>query len=124
MPVGDDGLDLGALLSGLAERGLRRIFIEGGGATVSRFLQAGLLSRLQIAVAPLVIGSGRPGVRLPPTERLADALRPAARIFRMGEDVLYDFDLRAGAPEPSADAIPENTINEVAISRGELSRIR
>lgn len=128
VPAESDGLDLGALLSTLAERGLRRIFIEGGGATVSRFLQAGRLSRLQIAVAPLVIGSGRPGVRLPPTARLADALRPATRIFRMGEDVLYDFDLSAESPrtasEHCADVIPQITINEVAISRAELSRIR
>ncbi|WP_296811919.1 RibD family protein [Thiocapsa sp.] len=128
VPAVSDGLDLGALLDALAERGLHRIFIEGGGATVSRFLQAGRLSRLQIAVAPLVIGSGRPGVRLPPTERLADALRPATRIFRMGEDVLYDFDLSAESPrtasEHCADVIPQNTISENAIGRAELSRIR
>ena len=127
-PVASDGLDLGALLSALAARGLRRVFIEGGGATVSRFLQAGLLSRLQIAVAPLVIGSGRPGVRLPPTERLADALRPATRIFRMGEDVLYDFELSAGTPvsvtEQSDDTLTDKTFNDVAIGRGELCRIR
>jgi riboflavin-specific deaminase-like protein len=118
VPCVSEGLDLDALLSALAGRGLHRIFIEGGGATVSRFLAAGRLSRLQIAVAPLVIGSGRPGVRLPPTERLADALRPAARLFRMGPDVLYDFDLStdafAAVPEPAADAAPGP----------ELSRIR
>jgi diaminohydroxyphosphoribosylaminopyrimidine deaminase / 5-amino-6-(5-phosphoribosylamino)uracil reductase len=128
VPVVADGLDLGALLSALAARGLRRVFIEGGGATVSRFLQAGLLSRLQIAVAPLVIGSGRPGVRLPPTARLADALRPATRIFRMGEDVLFDFELSAGtsasAPEHTADVIPRDRLDEEAIIRAELSRIR
>jgi riboflavin-specific deaminase-like protein len=88
-----DGLDLTALLSALDARGLRRIFIEGGGATVSRFLAAGQLARLQIAVAPLLIGNGRPGLRLPPPQRMADTLRPTTRIFRMGEDMLYDFDL-------------------------------
>jgi riboflavin-specific deaminase-like protein len=128
MPVVSDGLDLEALLSTLAERGLRRIFIEGGGATVSRFLQAGRLSRLQIAVAPLVIGSGRPGVQLPPTQRLADALRPATRLFRMGEDVLYDFELTAESPAPapadSAVEIPQNALDDEAITRSELSRIR
>jgi riboflavin-specific deaminase-like protein len=88
-----DGLDLTALLSALHARGLCRIFIEGGGATVSRFLAAGQLTRLQIAVAPLLIGSGRPGLRLPPPQRMSDTLRPATRIFRMGEDLLYDFEL-------------------------------
>ena len=49
-----------ALLAELRRRGLRRVFIEGGGVTVSRFLHARALTRLQVAVAPLVLGSGRP----------------------------------------------------------------
>lgn len=100
------GLDLDALLAALADRGIRRVFIEGGGATVSRFLEAGRLSRLQIAVAPLLIGTGRPGVRLPPPARMADTLRPRARIFRMGDDVLYDFDLTGSAPCPASATSP------------------
>ena len=36
------------------------MFVEGGGVTVSSFLEAGLLDRLHIAVAPLLIGEGRP----------------------------------------------------------------
>jgi diaminohydroxyphosphoribosylaminopyrimidine deaminase / 5-amino-6-(5-phosphoribosylamino)uracil reductase len=87
-------LDLRELLQQLWARGCRRIFIEGGGITVSRFLQADLLDRLQVAVAPLVIGSGRPALRLPATAALADCLRPAARVFRMGADILYDCSLR------------------------------
>jgi len=104
VPAADAGLDLKALLLTLADRGIRRIFIEGGGTTVSRFLAAGLLSRLQVAVAPLVIGTGRPGLRLPAPERLAEALRPPVRLFRMGEDVLYDFDLTAAQTGQPAGA--------------------
>jgi diaminohydroxyphosphoribosylaminopyrimidine deaminase / 5-amino-6-(5-phosphoribosylamino)uracil reductase len=88
-------LALDVLLNTLRERGLYSVFIEGGGNTVSRFLQAGLLDRLQIAVAPLITGAGRPGLQLPPRQQLSDALRPAHRIFRMGADVLFDCDLRA-----------------------------
>ncbi len=97
LPIHDGRLDLIALAETLAELGLRRIFVEGGGATVSAFLTAGLLDRLQIAVAPLLIGTGRPGLRIPAPERLADARRPAARLFRMGADLLYDLDLRRGS---------------------------
>ncbi|MCF7995558.1 MAG: RibD family protein [Chromatiaceae bacterium] len=86
--------DLAAVVDALRARGLRRLFVEGGGVTVSRFLQQGLLDRLQITVAPLIIGSGRRGVTLPATERLADALRPAHRLYRMGEDVLFDCALQ------------------------------
>jgi len=54
-----------------------------------------LLDRLQIAIAPLVTGSGRPGLTLPARDRIAECLRPAHRVFTMGGDVLFDCDLRA-----------------------------
>jgi riboflavin-specific deaminase-like protein len=103
LPAPGGRLDLPALVQALRRRGLQRLFVEGGGVTVSRFLAQGLLQRLQIAVAPLVIGHGRPGVTLPPRPALSDALRPFARVYRMGQDMLYDFDLRAdcGGAEPT-----------------------
>lgn len=104
-PVGDGGLDLPALLRALELRGCRRLFVEGGGETVSSFLAAGLLDRLHIAIAPLIIGNGRPAIRLAGRARLDDCLRPPARIYRMGQDLLYDFDLRGAGPA-AADAIP------------------
>jgi diaminohydroxyphosphoribosylaminopyrimidine deaminase/5-amino-6-(5-phosphoribosylamino)uracil reductase len=98
VPVDGGGLRLDVLLARLHERGLATVFVEGGGATVSRFLEAGLLDRLQIAIAPLVTGRGRPGLTLPARERIAECLRPAHRVFTMGGDVLFDCDLRAAAP--------------------------
>ena len=100
VPARAGRLDLAALLETLAAQGLRRLFVEGGGATVSAFLQAGLLDRLQIAVAPVLIGTGRPGLRIPATDRLADARRPAVKLFRMGSDLLYDLDL-SGSDRPA-----------------------
>jgi riboflavin biosynthesis pyrimidine reductase len=79
-----------AVLDALAARGLRRIFIEGGGITVSRFLAAGCLHRLQITIAPLIIGSGRPSISLPEIGRLSDGLRPTVRKFDLGRDVLFE----------------------------------
>jgi diaminohydroxyphosphoribosylaminopyrimidine deaminase/5-amino-6-(5-phosphoribosylamino)uracil reductase len=90
-----DGLDIGALVRLLHERGCARIFVEGGGVTVSRFFEANLLDRLHLAVAPLFIGSGRPAIRLPPRNALRDCHRPRYRVFRMGADMLFDFDLRS-----------------------------
>jgi diaminohydroxyphosphoribosylaminopyrimidine deaminase/5-amino-6-(5-phosphoribosylamino)uracil reductase len=97
VPQNDGRLDLGALLAALHARGLTTVFVEGGGATVSAFLEAGLLDRLHIAIAPLVTGSGRPALTLPARERIADCLRPQHRVFTMGGDVLFDCDLRATA---------------------------
>jgi diaminohydroxyphosphoribosylaminopyrimidine deaminase/5-amino-6-(5-phosphoribosylamino)uracil reductase len=97
VPTGDDGFDLAALLSALHARGLRKVFVEGGGRTVSAFLAAGLLDRLQIAIAPLITGAGRPGLALDARQRMADCLRMPHRVFAMGDDVLFDCDLRAAA---------------------------
>jgi riboflavin-specific deaminase-like protein len=95
-------LDLRAALATLRERGLRIVFVEGGGVTVSSLLEAGLLDRLQVTVATLVIGDGRPGLRVPSPPRLSECLRPSARVFRMGNDILFDCDLRPGAPQRRA----------------------
>ena len=95
IPMTDGGLDLSAARDALKARGLGRLFIEGGGCTVSAFLAAGLLDRLQVSVAPFVIGSGPIGLALPALDRLRDAKRPPARRFILGEDTLFDLDLRA-----------------------------
>ena len=95
LPAADpEGFDPAAVLEALRERDLRRILVEGGGVTVSRFLQARVLDRLHICVAPLLIGSGRPALTLPEIEDLGEAIRPRCRHFHLGEDVLFDLDLR------------------------------
>ena len=94
---GDRSEEAAQVLTLLRARGCVRVFIEGGGVTVSRFLEANLLDRLQIAIAPVLIGEGRPAVRLAPRVRLRDCRRPACRVFRMGADVLFDCDLTRDA---------------------------
>lgn len=94
--LADDGvLQPERAVAALRARGLRRLFVEGGGVTVSRFLARRCLDRLHLAVAPLLIGDGRPGLRFAGAERLADCLRPACRVYRLGSDQLWDLDLRA-----------------------------
>jgi len=88
------GLDPAAILALLAGRGLRFVFIEGGGITVSRFLQAGCLDRLQVTVAPLILGSGRPSFTLPEIDTIDGGLRPRSRHFVLGSDILFDCALR------------------------------
>ncbi|MFT3816151.1 MAG: RibD family protein [Rubrivivax sp.] len=99
----DGRLDLADLLIQLRVRGCARVFVEGGGVTVSAFLEAGLLQRLHVAVAALLIGAGRPALRLPGIEPLARCPRPATRVFRMGTDMLYDCELAVPAPIADGD---------------------
>lgn len=82
-----------AVLDVLGERGLGRIFIEGGGRTVSRFLQAGCLDILQVCISPLIIGGGRPGLSLPEITSMDDALRLDGVAIPMGADILHHFPL-------------------------------
>lgn len=94
----------------LRSRGCNRIFVEGGGVTVSAFLEANLLDRLHMAIAPIIIGNGRPAIRLPARATLRECQRPRYRVFRMGGDVLFDCEL-ASAPddEQSATEFPPLT---------------
>jgi riboflavin-specific deaminase-like protein len=98
------GIHPASVLEALAERGLQRVLVEGGGLTVSRFLEAGALHRLHLLVAPMLIGSGRPGICLPPIDTLEAALRPRCRVFACGADSLFDLALDAPAAEVSAGA--------------------
>ncbi len=107
VPRHGNNLDLRALLSVLNARGLHALFVEGGGVTVSQFLEAGLIDALQIAIAPVIIGSGRPGLRRPAAPSMRDSLRPAGQVFRMGEDVLWSFDLRPASARPAAADAPD-----------------
>ena len=84
-----------AILAALADRGFRRILIEGGAHTVSRFIAAGCLDRLHVMVAPIMLGAGQSGVTLAPIARADQALRAPMRAHLIGEEVLLDCDLSA-----------------------------
>ncbi|MBK5969262.1 MULTISPECIES: RibD family protein [Thiorhodovibrio] len=94
LPTRDGHLDLVSLIERLAELGIQRLFIEGGGATVSAFVAEGLVDRLQVAIAPLLIGAGRVGLSPPASDLLRNAIYPSCRLYRMGRDILYDMDMR------------------------------
>ena len=93
-----DAVVIGAVLGTLAARGLRRIFVEGGGITVSRFLAAGALDRLHVTVAPLLIGSGIPAFTLPEAASLNEGLRLAWSVHHLGADLLFDIPLTRRPP--------------------------
>lgn len=86
----------GAILEAMGRLGLKRILVEGGPATVSAFLAAGALDRLHLLVAPVLIGSGLPGIVLPPIATMHQALRPAVHPHLLGGgEFLFDCDMGA-----------------------------
>jgi 3,4-dihydroxy 2-butanone 4-phosphate synthase / GTP cyclohydrolase II len=102
----EDGLFPPAgVLALLADRGLCRVLVEGGGRTVSAFLAAQVLDRIFLTTAPLLIGDGVPGLRFTGTPKLSDALRAPARRFMLGPDVCFELDL-ASLRDVEDDACP------------------
>ena len=95
LPAATDGeMSPAQILRALHRLGLKTVLVEGGGITVSRFFEAGLLNRLHVAVAPLLIGGGPPGFHTRnPVARLAEATRPDTRVFNIGSDIVFDCGL-------------------------------
>jgi diaminohydroxyphosphoribosylaminopyrimidine deaminase / 5-amino-6-(5-phosphoribosylamino)uracil reductase len=91
------GLDPATIIAALEARGLRRIYVEGGGVTVSRFLAARCLDRLHVTIAPLLLGSGIPAFTLPAVARPQDGMRLKWTVHRVGKDVLFDIPLERHA---------------------------
>jgi len=97
------------ILASLVARGLTNILIEGGATTIEHFLCHGLLDRLHVCISPIIVGSGLPGLSLPPIKALSQALRPRVTTYNLGSDILFDCDFRAdvgqGARSEPARAI-------------------
>lgn len=75
------------VVAALANRGLRRLFVEGGGEVAASFLKAGLVDRLEWFRAPMLIGGeGRPGVG----DLALGSLAMAPRLRRVDLRVLGD----------------------------------
>jgi riboflavin-specific deaminase-like protein len=93
LPAEDGNIAPSAIVASLAGAGMRRILIEGGADTVSRFIAARCLDRLHVNVAPVMLGAGGPGIELPPLERADQAHRMQVRVHKIEDDVLFDCDL-------------------------------
>lgn len=87
-------MDPAGVLALLRDRGLEKILVEGGGRLVTAFVQSGVVERLFLTTAPVLIGDGVPGLRLGGQDRLADAFRPpVVRRWTAGDDVVTELDV-------------------------------
>lgn len=94
-PVASGSLDPHAIVTALFNAGLTKILIEGGASTVSAFVDAGAVDRLHLLVAPVILGSGIPGLSLNAIATLDEARRPRTSVHVLDDgDVLFDCDLK------------------------------
>jgi len=94
LPRTRTGIDPSAILDALGDRGLTSILVEGGAKTISRFIDNGLVDRLHVSVAPIIIGSGPAGISLSPVDKLSEIHRPKVSVYNIGTDIVFDCDLR------------------------------
>ncbi len=89
-------IDLEALLQGLfKERGITGVLVEGGAITIASFFEAGLVDRVELMIAPKLLGSGPSWVEGLKIPNLAAA--PALRILdmrRLGSDLWVSAETR------------------------------
>lgn len=80
-----------AWLADLGRREITALLVEGGGELAAALLRAGVVDRVLLFVAPLILGGrgSRPAVGGPDPARLADALRVRdVTVRRIGADLL------------------------------------
>ena len=99
------------LLADLQERGVRSLLVEGGAGVLHAFLVAGLVDRLNVHVAPVLLGErGRPLLAGPWADTLDDAPRFALDLVEQhGDDALLTL-----SPRRSASTAPASLVNALA----------
>lgn len=96
LPANEGIIEPQVIIETLFALGFNKILLEGGAKSISAFITAGAVDRLHVLVAPMIIGSGKPGIELPPINVVDDALRPLTEVTVLSDgDVLFDCDLRS-----------------------------
>ncbi|MCU0839581.1 MAG: RibD family protein [Rhodospirillales bacterium] len=78
------------IIAALRRRGLKSLLIEGGPTTLSLFLDAGLIDRLHLLIAPMIIGAGPASFSRSAVSSVGAAIRLDGAIYRLGDDMLFD----------------------------------
>lgn len=100
------GDDLPSALAELRERGVHRVFVEGGPTLASAFVRAGLVDEVLVYVAPVLLGGERLALGDLGIPTLGDAVRLVdVSVGELGDDLLIVATPRV----VSAPAAPRST---------------
>lgn len=88
----EEGGDIGLLPASLFAFGCTGLLVEGGAKTHSKFLTAGIVDRVDLFMAPRILGGGPSWCELDGLDALAPAPRWVLdRTHRLGQDVHLSF---------------------------------
>ena len=105
LPEGDAGLSLGDLIDELGNREISSVMIEGGGRLATSALQAGIVDKIILMLAPILIGGEKAPTLLQGegAEKLSEALRISQlTVDRVDQDLIIEGYLT----DPAAPWVP------------------
>lgn len=109
VPAGQDGrVDLPAALARLRQANVESLLVEGGSEVITAFFAAGLVDRVVVGIAPVVLGRGTEAVGGLGITEVADGIRLVRRTaVTAGHDMILAWDV-ATEPAPEAPTDPSS----------------
>lgn len=112
-PLFYDIHDLGAVLSDLHDRGVQRVFVEGGPTLASAFIAAGLADAVLAYLAPVLLGGARVALGDIGVGSIADARRLTIEEWLpLGDDLLAIARITTSEAQAAAAPHPAQTQEE------------
>jgi 3,4-dihydroxy 2-butanone 4-phosphate synthase/GTP cyclohydrolase II len=94
VPEGPSGVDLPAALRALRTTGTMSLLVEGGARVLTALIAEGLVDRLIVAIAPLILGEGTEAIGDLAIQHVIDGVQLVDRsIHPVGDDVLIAWDI-------------------------------
>ena len=85
--------DLDVLKKTLHDKENQTIYIEGGGRTISYFMNKNILNKIHICLCPIILGGGRPSFVPDKYIKLNNQKSFKPNHYQMGNDILFDIDI-------------------------------
>jgi GTP cyclohydrolase II len=100
-----EGVDLAQALLSLRRAGVHSLLVEGGSRVITSLIGAGLVDRLVVAVAPILLGSGREGVGDLGIKRVREGRHLTNRLVHlMDDDVVITWDISTNGRQDGREA--------------------
>jgi GTP cyclohydrolase II len=94
VPDDEGRVDLAAALARLRDAGVESLLVEGGAAVITAFLAAGLVDRMIVGIAPIVLGRGTDAVEGLGITEVIDGIHLERRtVVTAGDDLILAGDV-------------------------------